>query len=82
MRQYLSPQLRLVGVFELRFRLINETGFLIRSARAREIMGAADVEPISVSKRYGADNIRVPYIPGSSLKVGRGRYLSSPWALT
>ena len=78
MRQYLSPQLRLVGVFELKFKLINETGFLIRSARAREIMGAADVEPVSIYKQYNIDNkdylLWVPYIPGSSLK-GKARSL-------
>ncbi|GAB6943352.1 type III-A CRISPR-associated RAMP protein Csm3 [Vulcanisaeta sp. JCM 14467] len=77
-RQYLSPQLRLVGIFELKFKLINETGFLIRNAKAREIMGAADVEPMSIYKQYSIDNknysLRVPYIPGSSLK-GRARSL-------
>lgn len=76
MKQYISPQLRLAGIFELRFNIINETGFLIRSSRAREIMGAADVEPISVYKQYQISGkpLRVPYIPGSSLK-GRARSL-------
>lgn len=82
MRQYLSPQLRLVGIFELKFKLINKTGFLIRSLKAREVMGAADVEPVSIYKQYYYKDcknykdcqIKVPYIPGSSLK-GRARSL-------
>jgi CRISPR-associated protein Csm3 len=76
--EYISPQIRLIGVAELDFTLIAKSGLLIRSGRAKEIMGAADVEPLSITKTYIVDNrpyrIRVPYIPGSSLK-GRARSL-------
>jgi CRISPR-associated protein Csm3 len=76
--EYISPQIRLIGVAELDFTLIAKSGLLIRSGRAKEIMGAADVEPLSITKTYIVNNrpyrIRVPYIPGSSLK-GRARSL-------
>ncbi|MGC9136839.1 type III-A CRISPR-associated RAMP protein Csm3 [Caldivirga sp.] len=78
MSQYLAPRVRLVGVFELSFKLVARSGLLIRSGRAKEIMGAADIEPLSIAKAYAVNTgtyiLKVPYIPGSSLK-GRARSL-------
>ncbi|MDT7969878.1 MAG: type III-A CRISPR-associated RAMP protein Csm3 [Vulcanisaeta sp.] len=75
---YLMPKIRLVGIAELGFTLMAKSGFLIRSGRTKEVMGAADVEPLSITKAYIINGrpyrIRVPYIPGSSLK-GRARSL-------
>jgi len=75
---YLMPKIRLAGIAELSFKLMAKSGFLIRSGRAKEVMGAADVEPLSITKAYIVNDrlyrIKVPYIPGSSLK-GRARSL-------
>ncbi|NAZ32952.1 MAG: type III-A CRISPR-associated RAMP protein Csm3 [Pyrobaculum sp.] len=72
-----STQLELVGIVDIRFKL--ETyGLLIRSGRAKEILGAADVVPMTISRAYTVQNvtrtIEVPYIPASSLK-GKTRSL-------
>jgi CRISPR-associated protein Csm3 len=72
-----STQLELVGIVDIRFKL--ETyGLLIRSGRAKEILGAADVVPMTISRTYTVENItrtiEVPYIPASSLK-GKTRSL-------
>jgi len=72
-----SSQLELVGIVDIRFKL--ETyGLLIRSGRAKEILGAADVVPMTISRTYTVQNvtrtIEVPYIPASSLK-GKTRSL-------
>jgi CRISPR-associated protein Csm3 len=72
-----STQLELVGIVDIRFKL--ETyGLLIRSGRAKEILGAADVVPMTISRTYTVQNvtrtIEVPYIPASSLK-GKTRSL-------
>ncbi|ADY01695.1 CRISPR-associated RAMP protein, Csm3 family [Vulcanisaeta moutnovskia 768-28] len=78
MSQYLSPKIRLVGAFELGFKLVARSGLLIRSGRAKEIMGAADIEPLSITRAYAVGKntylLKVPYIPGSSLK-GKARSL-------
>ncbi len=72
-----STQLELVGIVNIRFKL--ETyGLLIRSGRAKEILGAADVVPMTISRTFTVENvtrtIEVPYIPASSLK-GKTRSL-------
>jgi CRISPR-associated protein Csm3 len=72
-----STQLELVGIVDIRFKL--ETyGLLIRSGRAKEILGAADVVPMTIIRAYTVQNvtrtIEVPYIPASSLK-GKTRSL-------
>jgi CRISPR-associated protein Csm3 len=72
-----SPQLELVGAVNLTFKL--ETGgLLIRSGRAKEILGAADIQPVTLRRQYVIGNktytLEVPYIPASSLK-GRARSL-------
>ncbi|WP_069808149.1 type III-A CRISPR-associated RAMP protein Csm3 [Vulcanisaeta thermophila] len=78
-----SPQLRLLGIFEVKFKLINVTGLLIRSGRPREILSGTDIQSLSIDYPYEVSDgrggtrvfvINVPYIPGSSLK-GRARSL-------
>jgi CRISPR-associated protein Csm3 len=72
-----SPQLELVGAVNLTFTL-ETSGLLIRSGRAKEILGAADIQPVTLRRRYVIGNneytLEVPYIPASSLK-GRARSL-------
>jgi CRISPR-associated protein Csm3 len=72
-----SPQLELVGAVNLAFKL-ETSGLLIRSGRAKEILGAADIQPVTLRRRYDVDNktymLEVPYIPASSLR-GRARSL-------
>jgi len=71
-------KLGLLGIFSINYKLINKTGLLIRSGRAREILGGADVQALSIRYNYNVNNhnysLEVPYIPGSSLK-GRARSL-------
>jgi len=78
MSEYPSEtKLELVGVINLAFKL-EVHGLLIRSGKAKEILGAADVQPITLRRMYRVDGrdyvIEVPYIPASSLK-GRARSL-------
>ncbi|RFA95074.1 type III-A CRISPR-associated RAMP protein Csm3 [Pyrobaculum aerophilum] len=73
----MSSSLRLEYVLEISFRL--ETyGLLIRSGKAREVLGLADIMPMAIEYPFVIDNrkyvLSVPYIPGSSLK-GRARAL-------
>ena len=72
-----STQLELVGIVDIRF-MLETYGLLIRSGRAKEILGAADVVPMTISRTYTVQNvtrtIEVPYIPASSLK-GKTRSL-------
>jgi len=72
-----STQLELVGIVDIRF-MLETYGLLIRSGRAKEILGAADVVPMTISRTYTVENvtrtIEVPYIPASSLK-GKTRSL-------
>ncbi|ABN69421.1 CRISPR-associated protein, Csm3 family [Staphylothermus marinus F1] len=84
----MSPELhikrKLIGVIEVRFKLVNRTGLLIRSPLAKATIGGADIQPMFIVKNYGKiikdkqvyeiGEIEVPYIPGSSLK-GRIRSL-------
>jgi len=74
MSEYLSPRLRLLGLFTISFKLENKTGLLIRSGKGREILGGADIQTMSIEKEYNGMVYTVPYIPGSSLK-GRARSL-------
>ncbi|MEM4423822.1 type III-A CRISPR-associated RAMP protein Csm3 [Pyrobaculum sp.] len=69
--------LRLSYVLEISFKL-ETSGLLIRSGKAKEVLGLADIMPMTIEypvvvnkKRY---ILTVPYVPGSSLK-GRARSL-------
>ncbi len=68
----------LLGIVEVKYKLENETGLIIRYPLARARIGGADVMPMALHKKYVIDNnvveLEVPYIPGSSLK-GRMRGL-------
>jgi CRISPR-associated protein Csm3 len=70
-------QLELIGAIKLEFNL-EASGLLIRSGKAKEILGAADIQPITIRRMYEVDSrfylLEVPYIPASSLK-GRSRSL-------
>ena len=72
-----APSLKLGFVVELEFTL-DAYGLLIRSGRAKEVLGLADIMPVAVEYPYEVGGQRhyltVPYIPGSSLK-GRARSL-------
>lgn len=72
-----TGELRLLGIVELSFTL-EASGLLIRWGRAKEVIGAVDIIPVSLERVYKIDNaertINVPYIPASSLK-GRARSL-------
>lgn len=74
-----QPSLKLLKVLKLRATLETVTGLLISAGRSVGRIGGADIEPVSTERVYRCDNdkpgsIRVPYIPGSSLK-GRMRAL-------
>jgi CRISPR-associated protein Csm3 len=50
-----SSQLELVGIVDIKFKL--ETyGLLIRSGRAKEILGAADIAPVTISRTYTVES--------------------------
>ncbi|MFZ8841471.1 MAG: type III-A CRISPR-associated RAMP protein Csm3 [Pyrobaculum sp.] len=72
-----ATQLELIGAVKLEFDL-EASGLLIRSGKAKEILGAADIQPITIRRKYEVDGksylLEVPYIPASSLK-GRSRSL-------
>ena len=72
-----APTLKLKYVVEISFKL-DTFGLLIRSGKAKEIMGLADIIPVSIEYPYSINNstyiLTVPYIPASSLK-GRARSL-------
>ncbi|RLG82770.1 MAG: type III-A CRISPR-associated RAMP protein Csm3 [Thermoprotei archaeon] len=69
---------KLVGLLEIKFKMVNETGLLIRAPQAKMVIGGADQQSMSVRKIYTVDGqeieVEVPFIPGSSLK-GRMRSL-------
>ena len=74
-----QPSLKLLKILKLRTTLETVTGLLISAGRSVGRIGGADIEPVSAERVYECDgdkpgNIRVPYIPGSSLK-GRMRAL-------
>jgi CRISPR-associated protein Csm3 len=77
MSEHPPAQLELIGAVNLGFRL-EASGLLIRSGKAKEILGAADIQPITIRRQYVVDGkpypLEVPYIPASSLK-GRSRSL-------
>lgn len=68
----------LLGIVEIKYKLENETGLIVRYPLARARIGGADVMPMSLHKKYVIDGnpveLEVPFIPGSSLK-GRMRGL-------
>jgi CRISPR-associated protein Csm3 len=77
-----SVQLELIGAVTLEFSL-ETSGLLIRSGKAKEILGAADIQPLTIHRPYEIKydetnkrvyHLEVPYIPASSLK-GRMRSL-------
>ena len=77
-----SVQLELIGAVTLEFSL-ETSGLLIRSGKAKEILGAADIQPLTIHRPYEIKydetnkrvyHLEVPYIPASSLK-GRVRSL-------
>lgn len=69
--------LRLSHVLEISFKL-ETNGLLIRSGRSKEVLGLADIMPMTIEYPVVMGGRRhlltVPYIPGSSLK-GRARAL-------
>lgn len=79
--------LKLLKIVRLNVELTTKTGLLISGGRVMGRIGGSDIEPMSVEKEYACDGdqdkkmtqdkkitVRVPYIPGSSLK-GRMRSL-------
>lgn len=75
----MSLSLKLLKIVNLYVTLENVTGLLISGGRSIGRIGGADTETVSTEKTYVCDkdtlpNVRVPYIPGSSLK-GRMRAL-------
>jgi len=72
------PQLKreLMGILIIDFKLINETGLLIRYPLSKAKIGGADTMPMTTRRYYDVikEEIDVPYIPGSSFK-GRMRGL-------
>ena len=74
-----QPSLKLLKILKLKATLETVTGLLISAGRTVGRIGGADIEPVSVERVYKCNgdkpgSIRVPYIPGSSLK-GRMRAL-------
>lgn len=69
--------LKLNYVLEISFKL-ETNGLLIRSGKAKEVLGLADIMPIAIEYPFVMKNrryiITVPYVPASSLK-GRARAL-------
>ena len=74
----MSISLKLAKIVRFNISLTTLTGLLISAGKTLGRIGGADVEPMSIEKEYGCDKdivkVRVPYIPGSSLK-GRIRSL-------
>ncbi|PSO08791.1 type III-A CRISPR-associated RAMP protein Csm3 [Candidatus Marsarchaeota G2 archaeon BE_D] len=75
--------LKLLKIIKFKVNLTTVTGLLISAGRALGRIGGADVEPMSIEREYQCIDdkgqlklirVRVPYIPGSSLK-GRMRSL-------
>lgn len=70
--------LRLMKIIRMEIKLNTITGLLISAGKSLGRIGGADIEPISIERTYECEKskviVRVPYIPGSSLK-GRMRSL-------
>jgi CRISPR-associated protein Csm3 len=73
-----SISLKLEKIIRFKVYLQTITGLLISAGKALGRIGGADTEPMSMERTYACGNksikVRVPYIPGSSLK-GRMRSL-------
>ncbi|BDB98558.1 type III-A CRISPR-associated RAMP protein Csm3 [Saccharolobus caldissimus] len=73
-----SISLKLEKIIRFKVYLQTITGLLISAGKALGRIGGADTEPMSIERVYVCDDksikVRVPYIPGSSLK-GRMRSL-------
>ncbi|AWS00436.1 type III-A CRISPR-associated RAMP protein Csm3 [Metallosphaera hakonensis JCM 8857 = DSM 7519] len=73
-----SISLRLEKIVRLKLSMVTVTGLLISAGRILGRIGGADVESMSMERIYQCNqveiHVRVPYIPGSSLK-GRIRSL-------
>ena len=73
-----SISLKLEKIIRFKVYLQTITGLLISAGKALGRIGGADTEPMSIERTYTCSNksikVRVPYIPGSSLK-GRMRSL-------
>jgi len=74
--QLVAPKLE--QILHLKIKIETKTGLLISAGRTIGRIGGVDIENISIEKEYECNNtrvaVRVPYIPGSSLK-GRMRSL-------
>ncbi|QXJ35128.1 type III-A CRISPR-associated RAMP protein Csm3 [Saccharolobus shibatae] len=73
-----SISLKLEKIIRFKVYLQTITGLLISAGKTLSRIGGADTEPMSIERTYVCSNkpitVRVPYIPGSSLK-GRIRSL-------
>ena len=83
----MSLSIQLKSIINFYIKLENITGLLISAGRSLGRIGGSDVEPVSIEREYKCENkqreykcenkqitVRVPYIPGSSIK-GRMRSL-------
>ncbi|MEM1902965.1 MAG: type III-A CRISPR-associated RAMP protein Csm3 [Nitrososphaerota archaeon] len=74
----MSKSLRLLGLVNIDFKMRVIDGLLIKSGKAKEMIGGVDIQTVSVDYPYELGDrsivINVPYVPGSSLK-GRARSL-------
>ena len=74
----MSHSIQLKSIINFYIKLENTTGLLISAGRSLGRIGGSDVEPVSIEREYKCENkqitVRVPYIPGSSIK-GRMRSL-------
>ena len=83
----MSLSIQLKNIINFYIKLENITGLLISAGRSLGRIGGSDVEPVSIEREYKCENkqreykcenkqitVRVPYIPGSSIK-GRMRSL-------
>jgi len=74
----MSLSIQLKSIINFYIKLENITGLLISAGKSLGRIGGSDVEPVSIEREYKCENkqitVRVPYIPGSSIK-GRMRSL-------
>jgi len=74
----MSLSIQLKSIINFYIKLENITGLLISAGKSLGRIGGSDVETVSIEREYKCENkqipVRVPYIPGSSIK-GRMRSL-------
>jgi CRISPR-associated protein Csm3 len=74
----MSLSIQLKSIINFYIKLENITGLLISAGKSLGRIGGSDVEPVSIEREYQCENkqitVKVPYIPGSSIK-GRMRSL-------